>query len=138
MNFSYIYTIFFWIVWVIIIPVIIKVSPIGAELLCISAYSIIGVALYFLIPNLANTCLQKQQEIKCQKRNLKTKTMKNFLDEQRLMKQYRYLKLNKKENIITSNIDKKDKISLLEIVHGYTPEAALQIIKECEDKKGAA
>ena len=80
----------------------------------------------------------KQQEIKYQKRNLKAEAMKNFLDEQRLMKQHRYLKLNKKENIITSNIDKKDKISLLEIVHGYTPEAALQIIKEYEDKKGAA
>ncbi|MCX5692121.1 MAG: hypothetical protein NTX47_00305 [Candidatus Omnitrophica bacterium] len=138
MGFSFFYTIFFGVTWILVIPVILKVIPVGAELICIFAYSIIGIALYFLIPNLITAYLEDQQEIKHQKRNSKVETKKKFLDEQRLMKQYRYLKLNKKESIITSNIDKKDKISLLEIVHGYTPEAALQMIKEYEDKKGVA
>jgi len=138
MGFSFFYTIFFWITWILVIPVILKVVPIGAEFICMVVYSITGVALYFLIPNLVTAHLADQRGIKHQECNSKDETRKKFLDEQRLKKQYRYIKLNKKENIITSNINKRDKISLLEIVHGYTPEAALQMIKEYEDKKGAA
>jgi hypothetical protein len=133
MGFSLSYTIFFWVVWILIIPVIFKIIPIGTELIWMIIYSVVGVALYFLIPNLVTAYLPNQEAIKYQKRNLKAEAKKKFLDEQRLMKQYKYLKLNKKENIITSNIDKKDKITLLEIVHGYTPETALQMIKEYEN-----
>ena len=138
MGFSLTYTIFFWVTWILVIPVILKVIPIGTELIYMVIYSIIGAALYFLIPSLVTARLEDQQETKYQKSNLKTEARKKFLDEQRLRKQYRYIKLNKKENIITSDIDNKDKISLLEIAHGYTPEAASQIIEEYKKKKGAA
>ena len=138
MGFSLPYTIFFWATWILVIPVVLKIIPAGTELICMVVYSIIGAALYFLIPNLVTACLEDQQEMKHQKRNLKAETRKKFLDEQRLRKQYRYIKLNKKENIVTSNIDNKDKIALLEIAHGYTPEAALQIIEEYKKKKDAA
>jgi hypothetical protein len=81
--------------------------------------------------------VEDQQEKKYQNNNSKTGTRKNFLKEQRLVERYRYLKLNKIENIITSNIDSSDKIVLLEIVHGYSPEAALRMIKDYKDKKPA-
>ena len=138
MGFSFFYTIFFWVAWILFIPVILKAIPTGTELIYMVAYSIIGTALYFLIPNLVTERIEDRQEIKNQERYLKDNVRKKFLDEQRLRKQYRYIKLNKKENIIASDIDKKDKISLLGIVHGYTPEAALQIIEEYQKKKGAA
>ncbi|MEK6733410.1 MAG: hypothetical protein AABY55_07265 [Candidatus Omnitrophota bacterium] len=137
MGFSLFYTIFFWVIWILVIPVILKVIPAGTELICMVVYPIIGAALYFLIPNLVTAHLEDQQEIKYQRHNSKAEARKKFLDEQRLRKQYRYIKLNKKENIISSNIDNKDKIALLGIAHGYTPEAALQIIEEYKKKKSA-
>ena len=134
MGFSLPYTIFFWATWILVIPVVLKIIPAGTELICMVVYSIIGAALYFLIPNLVTACLEDQQEMKHQKRNLKAETRKKFLDEQRLRKQYRYMKLNKKENIISSDIDKKDKIALLEIMHGCSPESAQQLINQYENK----
>jgi hypothetical protein len=138
MNSPFFYTIFFWIAWIFFIPVILKITPIGTELILIIVYSIIGVALYFLIPILITACVEDWREKKYQNNNSKTGTRKNFLNEQRLVERYRYLKLNKIENIITSNIDSSDKISLLEIVHGYAPETALRMIKDYKDKKPAA
>jgi hypothetical protein len=125
-------------VWIFFIPVILKILPIGTELIFIIVYSIIGIALYFLIPGLITTHVEDYQEKKYQDSNSKADARKNFLNEQRLVERYRYLKLNKIENIITSNIDSSDKIALLEIVHGCTLEAALRMIKEYEGKKGAA
>jgi hypothetical protein len=119
MDFSLTYTIFFWVTWVIVIPVILKVVPAGTELIYMVVYSIIGAALYFLIPNLVTARLEDQQETKYQNRNLKTEAKKKFLDEQRLIKQRRYIKSDKKENTIT------------------TPKTALQIIEEYKKKKSA-
>ena len=138
MGFSLFYTIFFWLTWIIFIPIILKAIPIGTELIYMVVYSIVGTALYFLIPNLITERIENQQETKYQERDLKAEARRKFLDEQRLRKQYRYIKLNKKENIIAGDIDNKDKIALLGIAHGYTPEAAAQIIEEYQKKKGAA
>lgn len=96
MGFSFFYTIIYWVAWILVIPVILKITPIGTELICMVMYSIIGAALYFLIPSLVTACLEDQQETKYQKSNLKTEARKKFLDEQRLIKQRRYIKLNKK------------------------------------------
>ena len=120
MSFSLPYTICFWVIWILIIPVILKVIPAGTELIYMVAYSIAGAALYFSIPGLVTAHLEDQQETKYQKRNSKADARKKFLDEQRLIKQRRYIKSDKKENTIT------------------TPKAASQIIEEYQKKKGAA
>jgi len=132
MSFSISYTFFFWIAWINILSVILKVVPPGAELITVVICAISGVALYFLIPCIVTECMGNLQGKKYEKDNMKLEAKKKFLNEQNLIKKYRYIKLNRKENIVSSSIDKKDKISLLEIVHGYTPEAALQLIEEYE------
>jgi len=71
---------------------------------------------------------------KYKENGLKNEVKNKFLNEQRLKERYRYVKLNKKENIITSNIDKKDKIALLEIIHGCSPESAQQLINKYENE----
>ena len=81
-------------------------------------------------------CVGSLQVKKYEKDKMKLETKKKFLNEQRLVKRYRYIKLNRKDDIISSGIDKKDKISLLELVHGYTPEAASQLIEEYEARHG--
>ncbi|MDP2911948.1 MAG: hypothetical protein Q8N76_06435 [Candidatus Omnitrophota bacterium] len=96
MGFSFFYTIIYWVAWILVIPVILKVIPTGTELIYMVAYSITGTALYFLIPNLVTARIEDQQEIKQEKRYLKADARKKFLDEQRLIKQRRYIKLNKK------------------------------------------
>jgi len=134
MSFSIFYTFFFWIAWVSILTVILKAIPVGAELITIVICAISGIALYFFIPTIINECLGGLQVKKYKENNRKIETKNKFLNEQRLRERYKYIKLNKKENIIASNIDKRDKIALLEIMHGYTHESAQQLIKECENK----
>lgn len=138
MNFSIFYTLFFWVAWIGIITIILKVVPMGAELITIFICAVSGVALYFSIPSIVTECLETLQDKKHDENKMKSEDRKKFLNEQYLRKRYRYIKLNKKENILASNIDKKDKISLLEIVYGYTPESAQQLIQEYENKKGGA
>lgn len=107
----------------------------GAELITICICAILGVALYFSAPSIVTECLENLRDKKPDKNKMISESRKKFLNEQYLRKRYRYIKLNKKENIISSTIDKKDKISLMEVVHGDTPEFAQQLIQEYENKK---
>jgi uncharacterized membrane protein YcjF (UPF0283 family) len=134
MSFSIFYTLFFWIAWISILTVILKTAPFGAELITIIVCAISGIALYFFIPPIVTECLGILRVKKYKENSIKNEAKDKFLNEQRLKERYRYIKLNKKENIIASDIDKKDKISLLEIIHGCTPESAQQLIKEYENK----
>ncbi len=136
MSFNIVYTFLFWIAWIGILLVILKIVPPGAELIIVVICAFSGVMLYFLIPYIVTEFMGNLQVKKHEKNSRKLETKKKFLNEQHLIKKYRYIKLNKKENIVSSNIDKKDKISLLEIVHKYTPEAALQLIEEYEARLG--
>jgi len=114
--------------------VILKTSPFGSELITIIVCAILGVALYFFIPPIATECMGILRVKKYKENGLKNEVKNKFLNEQRLKERYRYVKLNKKENIITSNIDKKDKIALLEIIHGCSPESAQQLINKYENE----
>jgi len=134
MNFSIFYALFFWVVWIGITTIILRVVPVGTELITIFICAVSGVVLYFSILFIVTECLGNLQDKKQDKDKMRSEIRKKFLNEQYLRKRYRYIKLNKKENIISSNIDKKDKISLLEIVHGYTPESAQQLIYEYENR----
>lgn len=135
MNFSVFYTFFFWIAWISILMVILKITPFGSELITIVICAISGVALYFFIPPIVTECLEILRVKKYKDNSIKIEIKNKFLSEQRLRERYKYIKLNKKENIIASDIDKKDKISLLEIVHGYTTKSAQQLIEEYENKR---
>ena len=135
MKFSISYTFFFWVIWIGIIVITLKVVPLGSELITIFISVVLGITLYFSMPSIVTECLGNLQDKKKDKNKMGSEVRKNFLNEQYLRKRYRYIKLNKKENIISSDIDKKDKIALLEIAHGYTPESAQQLIQEYENKK---
>ena len=134
MSFSIFYTFFFWIAWISILMVILKVTPFGAELITIIVCAISGMVLYFFIPPIITECLGILRVKKYKKNSVKDEAKSRFLNEQRLKERYRYIKLNKKENIISSDIDKKDKIALLEIMHGCSPESAQQLINQYENK----
>jgi len=113
---------------------ILKITPLGVELIAIVICAILGVALYFFIPTMATECLGILRVKKNKEDGVKNVAKNKFLNEQHLKERYRYIKLNKEENIIASDIDKKDKISLLEIIHGHDTESAQRLIKEYENK----
>src|SRR3989338_2691361 len=130
MNRAVFYSLFFWIIWLALIPVILKAIPAGTELISMIIYSFIGLGLYFCMSQFLTSSLDKEYEKKYKGQREKSKTREQFLREQLLFKKYRYIKLNIKENIIAGNINAKDKIALLEIVHGYSPEDARQLIEK--------
>jgi mannitol-specific phosphotransferase system IIBC component len=135
MTFSVFYALFFWAAWIGTMMIILKVVPIGTELLTVFISAVLGVVMYFFISSIVTKCNRNLQDKKLDKDKTKSEIRKIFLNEQYLRKRYRYINLNKKEDIISSNIDKKDKIALLKIVHGYTPESAGQLIQAYESKR---
>lgn len=134
MSRSIFYHLFFWVIWLAVIPAILKVIPVGSELISMVIYSFIGLGLYFSISRFLTFRLDREYEKNYKGQIEKTKTREQFLREQRLIKKYRYIKLNIKENIIDSNIGAKDKTALLEIIHGYSPEDARQLIEKAVNK----
>ncbi len=125
------YTFFFWFIWISTMPLVLRIIPDGSELLYVIAYPIIGFGLYFTIPLVFAKCFSKIEDKRHQRQRAAEQNKELFLKEQYLRKKYRYIKLNNKENIINNNaIDKKDKILLLEIIHGLTYEEITNLLKK--------
>lgn len=83
-----------------------------------------------MLPAVFEECSSKIEKEKHQDQKAIEQNKKIFLEEQRLRKKYKYIKLNNKENIINSNIDMSDKVLLLKIVHGCSQEEISRLLQE--------
>lgn len=125
----YFYILFFWIIWLLAIPFILKFIPAGSELISMVIYSLLGLALYVSIPAMVDAFIDKIEEKRYEAGHAKSGDKAKFLVEQRLRRKYRYIKLNVKENIINSpSIEKSDKLLLLQIMHDCTPDEAYNLL----------
>jgi len=125
------YTLIFWLVWLIFIPILLKIVPSGSELIYVVVYSLVGIAMYFTIPSIFDILLGRIDKEKYQDIRETEQNKKLFFQEQSLRKKYKYIKLEKEENIINSNaISKGDKILLLSIVHGHSQEEIAMLFEK--------
>ena len=85
-----------------------------------------------MLPSVFEECSGKIEKEKQQNQKAIEQNKKIFLEEQRLRKKYKYIKLNNKENIINSNIDMSGKILLLKIVHGCSQEEISRLLQKNE------
>lgn len=125
-----VYTTFFWLTWLLILPLVLKVVADEWALIYIFVYSLVGLAAYFTLPRVFEKCMDNIESDKYQGRKTIEQNKEMFFEEQRLRKKYRYIKLNKKENIINSDIDRSDKILLLEIIHGCSREEISRLLQK--------
>jgi len=129
------YSIFYWLIWLVFMPVVIKYASLGKELLGVVIYAFLGLALYFTLPVITDISLSKIERKRFELRKTRECERKRFLKEQQLRKKYRYIKLKIKEDIINSNIDKNDKVFLLEAIHGCAPDEARRLVEAAEIQK---
>lgn len=125
------YTFFFWIIWFLLAPFLLKSIPARWGIICIITYPLIGVGFYFLIPLVFSAYFDKVEEKRFKGQQAVEQNKKQFFKEQYLRKKYRYIKLDNKDKIINSNeIEKEDKALILEIIHGCTPEEISKLLEK--------
>ena len=81
MNRAVFYSLFFWIIWLALIPVILKAIPAGTELISMIIYSFIGLGLYFCMSQFLTSSLDKEYEKKYKGQREKSKTGKERKDD---------------------------------------------------------
>ena len=103
-----VYTLFFWLVWLLILPLTLRIVSSGWEIIYVFVYSLAGLAGYFALPSVLEKCLDEIDWKKHQNQKAIDRNKKIFLEEQRL-------KLIKTENRLSRNmqsIDLTDKINI--------------------------
>lgn len=123
----------FWLIWFVIVFVHIQDVPLSIFLPFILIYIIGGVILYigvlFLfvyIPAQRYKALEKEREALLTREENEMK----FSRAKALKEKYRYKKLDVKGIIADTGIDHLDKLILLEVLYGYTPDKALELLKD--------
>ena len=118
-----------------VLPIGIKNSTIESAFAYTIIYSVIGVVLSILIPIPINRYLDAKAQKEHEEQHMKENNKEKFLKVKSLKEKYRYKKLGIEEIISDKDINRHDKLILLEAIHGCTPDKACELLGAAAEKE---